>query len=202
MLGELDVHIRHSGSDLLVDKWMQFSGGNNVTIHDGYADWHEAGVYLADIIEANRGKVIVNCDIDCFVVNWELVHKIIKHMEICGYGYVGVRDDRFTIPHRDNSKDVMNPFFNIFDCRVASVPMDWERIPFVCEPYDEIFRGLRRSNKYMHLPNRQGEDGISTELYYNGGLYAVHSWYAREYGYDEFHTNRINKIIERCEQLL
>ena len=54
----------------------------------------------------------------------------------------------------------------------------------------------------MHLPNRQGEDGISTELYYNGGLYAVHSWYAREYGYDEFHTNRINKIIERCEQLL
>ena len=57
MLGELDVHIRHSGSDLLVDKWMQFSGGNNVTIHDGYADWHEAGVYLADIIEANRGRI-------------------------------------------------------------------------------------------------------------------------------------------------
>ena len=64
MLEKLDVHIRYSGSDLLLDRWMQFSGGNDVTIHSGYGDWHEAGVYLADIIDANRGKVIVNCDID------------------------------------------------------------------------------------------------------------------------------------------
>ena len=38
--------------------------------------------------------------------------------------------------------------------------------------------------------------------WYNGKVFCVHTWYAREYEHDELQRERINKIIERCEGLL
>lgn len=201
MFDKLKIHARHGIESPICERWLKFCDGHEVHIHKDYNKWHDAGTYIADLVANNKG-IVVNCDIDCFVMDWGIVRAIIKHMKINGIGYAGVRDDAATIPHRGNSREVMNPFFNIFDCDIMKVPYGWERLPFVHEPFDELFKGMRRENKYLTFSAKQGDDGISTELSFNGKVFCVHTWYAREYEHDELQRERINKIIERCEGLL
>ena len=109
MFDKLKIHARHGIESPICERWLKFCEGHEVHIHKDYNKWHDAGTYIADLVANNKG-IVINCDIDCFVMDWGIVRAIIKHMKINGIGYAGVRDDAATIPHRGNSREVMNPF--------------------------------------------------------------------------------------------
>ena len=69
----------------------------------------------------------------------------------------------------------------------------------IYEPYYCFYLWLRRNNKkFLFLEANQPfrEDEITNAVYFENEVLLYHTWYARSYGINKKHTDRINKILE------
>ena len=185
------VHLRGGCVEELRDMWYMFAPlGVGVEFIDGYLGWRDASAYLYDLVDANEGFV-VNCDTDCFVYDWAIARELVGYMMRNGYSHCGVRDDAGTIPHRTNSRDVMNPFFGIFNTSILRDLPDVLRVTDGYEPFNGFYEYINRNYRPLYLGARQCLDGVSTELLFRGRSFCVHSWYGREF---EEHRERIRAV--------
>lgn len=164
----------------------------------------------------------INIDEDAFIVNNEALLELLKHcvkekIVNCGFRDGGVLPIRFGNPL------VTNPFFNILAVKTIrtkyskleignflkqkinyenlipnELPFDFE-ISNDYEPFYPFFLWLNINHKVLYLEGKQHKDNFSTILYnHKGQEMLFHSWYSREYGIDQFHTNRINSLYKSC----
>lgn len=66
------------------------------------------------------------------------------------------------------------------------------------EPYYCFYLWLRRNQKqFLFLEANQPfqEDKITNAVYFKDKVLLYHTWYARSYGVNEKHSDRINKIF-------
>lgn len=190
----------------------------------GFDDWVGAVKYLEHILESET-KLVVNIDLDCFIFDWSVVEELIKDMNDCNLGYTHCGASDASMKGRANSSwVVMNPFFNVFD--IGSIPTinfeeayhegyrsEWSKSrcsylpepiemvayeqPFT-EPFNGLFNTLFLYGNPLFLKTREHEDGISTVLMYKDKEFALHSWYSREFNFDEFHRERILKLYQEA----
>jgi carbonic anhydrase/acetyltransferase-like protein (isoleucine patch superfamily) len=195
-----------------------FNFVRNTTSH---GDWGGAK-YLYDLILDNRYDWVVNIDEDFFTFNENAIFELFDYMIENEYDYCGISDGGMCV-HRQHSPIVMNPFFNIFNSKKIRDALDnvsyvetfrydhsmyrhmpdnikegfnWTNDNY--EPYYPFFYWLpERGFKPLYLESNEAEDGISTVLKNHLGVdIGIHTWYTRNYGVDQFHTDRINKAYE------
>ena len=65
---------------------------------------------------------------------------------------------------------------------------------------DTLIRYVTRHNndEPLFLKTREHEDGVSTVLMYKDKEFALHSWYSREFNFDEFHRERILNLFQEA----
>ena len=188
-----------------------------------FDDWVGAVKYLEHILESET-KLVVNIDLDCFIFDWSVVEELIKDMSNMGSKLTHCGASDSTMKGRANdSWVVMNPFFNVFN--ISNIPpIDFERAyhegyrsewfrqmsrydidiemeaykqPFT-EPFNGLFNTLFLYGNPLFLKTREHEDGISTVLMYKDKEFALHSWYSREFNFDEFHRERILNLYSEA----
>ncbi|MDX6182204.1 hypothetical protein SGQ44_08955 [Flavobacterium sp. Fl-77] len=181
--------------------------------------------YLDKILEYDIDYAI-NIDEDAFVVDnlaiLDLLEYCIKEEIVnCGIRDGGVLQIRYGNPL------VTNPFFNIFnvkkikenysksqvdDCLKKDIDYDNllpNNLPYKYEisnnyePFYPFFLWLNINHKVLYLEGKQHNDNYSTILYnHKGEQMLFHSWFSREYGVDQFHTNRINDLYRSCTNVV
>lgn len=174
--------------------------------------------YLYDLILKNSYDWIINIDEDFFTFNETAIFSLLDHMIEHNYDYCGMSDGGMCA-HRRHSPIVMNPYFNIFNSNKIRKALDdvayvetfkytenmKEKIPSNLkngfdwindnfEPYYPFFYWLcARGFNALYLESYESADEISTILKNHQNIeIGIHTWYTRNYGSDQFHTNRIN----------
>ena len=173
----------------------------------------------------NRGiEWLIMADEDVAFQNGDEVFKLIDFMVDNNYSVCGVRDGG-VIVHRDKNPYVINTFFSVINFKKiqdyynkneilknqyileSEFEDDLDALKYsfdvksLFEPYYCFYFWLRRrGEKILFLPSSMdinSEDQITNMVYnFNGELLLHHTWYARSYGNNEKHTNRINNILE------
>ncbi|MFV5703597.1 hypothetical protein ACM55F_17195 [Flavobacterium sp. XS2P12] len=168
-------------------------------------------------------KWLVLVDEDVVFVNPDAVLNIIKslennHEDICGIRGGGV------LSWRDKNPHLLNPFFCIFNLEKIYtiynekeflshqyiIPDEFDddlsALPFkfnkesLFEEYYCFFLWLRRNNFKFKFLNAQGNDfenDLETTKVFdsNNKILLYHTWYARSYGNNKYHTVRIDRVI-------
>lgn len=181
---------------------------------EGFDNWLQSADYLYYVIGAGNGMVI-NCDIDCFVYDWEKVYELIEEMKQGGYTHLGAHDGG-DIQGRSRSWATMNPFFNIFNTNEirnlkgirkwtevarAEFKPEWEkdrpdylRLNYNHvndEPFHGFFYWLYDVGKPYFIKTTLHSDDISTDT-----GFALHSWYSRLFDTPTQHK----RIVDLYEQ--
>ena len=164
----------------------------------GMNNYKDALWYLVEALQI-EADYIINCDEDCFIFDWSEVEDIITKMETEGIDYCGMPDSLEWCNHRNNARQVMNPFFNIFDakrCKWVLGNMTQKELlssPSVCR-FDEPFNGLlytfSKKLEALELKTVTHEDQITSIL-----PFALHTWYSRE-----FEGEHRQRILDRYEE--
>lgn len=177
------------------------------------------------VMQKLKGKEIdwlVMADEDVLFENPDLVFDIIKKMEAHNYTVCGIRDGGL-ISHRIHNPHLINTFFSIINFKEVesiwnerevlknqySIENEFEDdlsnlkgtydVLSVYEPYYCFYLWLRRNKKqFLFLDANQPfqEDSISNAVYFDDKVLLYHTWYARSYGVNKNHTDRINKILK------
>jgi hypothetical protein len=172
-----------------------------------------------------KGKGIewlIMADEDVLFENSNMVFDIIKKMEADNYTVCGIRDGGF-ISHREYNPYLINTFFSIINFKEIDAIWNKKEIlrnQFITknefkddlsnlkgiydeqslyEPYYCFYLWLRRNNKqFLFLDTNQPfqEDSITNAVYFEDKVLMYHTWYARSYGINKKHTDRINRILE------
>ena len=172
-----------------------------------------------------KGKGIewlIMADEDALFVNPDGVYTIIDYMKQHNYLLCGVRDGG-QIPNRIYSPYVINTFFSVinfkeleriwnpneilkhqyikeneFEENLLDLPQEFDTNSLY-EPYYCFYFWLRRLNNKILFLNAEKpfDDDDKTTLVYDteGKKLLYHTWYARVYGIDREHTQRIDKIF-------
>lgn len=172
-----------------------------------------------------KGKGIewlIMADEDVLFENPEMTFDIIKKMESENYSVCGIRDGGL-ISHRAYNPYLINTFFSIinfkeiesiwnkkevlknqysikdeFEDDLSHLKGDYDVLS-IYEPYYCFYLWLRRNNKrFLFLDSNQPfqEDTITNAVYFENEVLLYHTWYARSYGINKKHTDRINLILE------
>jgi hypothetical protein len=166
---------------------------------------------------------LINVDEDCYIIDNMAVQDLLDYMVENDYDYCGMPEAGISACRMANNPLVMNPFFNIFNIKSIQSKLDpigivhsefgedlLDKLPHhlmknkdygfgFCENYYRVFYWLLRNFKPLWLDGRNLDDEITTELFnHNGKPMCWHTWYAREYGKDDYHTVRIDKIIKEA----
>ena len=178
------------------------------------------------MMEKLKGKGVewlIMADEDVLFLNPDAVYSVIQEMKSKDYFVCGVRDGG-VIPNRTYSPFLINTFFSILNFKELELIWNkkevlqnqyinegefeekWSELPgpydtqSLYEPYYCFYFWLRRkNNKILFLDAEQfsTEDDKTTTVYdLNRNIMLYHTWYARSYGNNEKHTNRINKIFD------
>tara|TARA_R100000935_G_C2823686_1_gene161119 strand:+ start:957 stop:1769 length:813 start_codon:yes stop_codon:yes gene_type:complete len=168
---------------------------------------------------------LIMADEDVIFQNEEEVFKLINFMKDNDYSVCGVRDGG-EVAHRDKNPYAINTFFSVINFKKIQDYYNKKEIlknqyilenefednlsilkysfdsKSLFEPYYCFYFWLRRrGEKILFLPSSMKsdpKDQITNEVYnFNGKLILNHTWYARSYGNNEKHTNRINNILEQ-----
>lgn len=180
--------------------------------------------YLYKILK-HKIDYAINIDEDAFVINNDALLSLLEYCITERIVNCGLRDGG-VLPIRYGNPIVTNPFFNIMDVRTIrrefslrtierfkGEMIDYEffinnidlphkyNLTSEYEPFYPFSLWLNTNFKVLYLNAVEHEDGISTILLnHKGEEMLYHSWYSRNYGNDQFHTDRINKLYEFCNQ--
>jgi hypothetical protein len=171
-----------------------------------------------------KGKGIdwlIMADEDVIFINPHSVFDIIDEMKAKQITVCGVRDGGM-VSHRKQSPFVINTFFSIvnfkeiesiwneseilenqfvkkneFSDDCSNLLYDFD-VKSIYEPYYCFYFWLRRQGKkILFLDSKMDDDSISNYVFYNNKEILCHTWYARSYGVNETHTNRIERIFKK-----
>lgn len=176
-------------------------------------------IYMMKKLNSKPIKWLIMADEDVVFVNPNLVFDIIDEMERKKYFFSGVRDGG-VIKHRNQNPYVINTFFSIinfdelkkiwdkkivlknqyirlneFNDDLTQLKYDFNKTSLY-EPYYRFYLWLRRQGKSpLFLETETLDDNISNSVNFNKETLLYHTWYARSYGVNEKHTQRIDKIL-------
>lgn len=178
-------------------------------------------LFMMKMLKGKGIDWLVMADEDVIFSNSNSVFDIIDEMKAKQITVCGVRDGGMVL-HRKQSPFVINTFFSIInfkeiesiwnkneilvnqfvkknefgdDCSDLSYDFD---VKSIYEPYYCFYFWLRRQGKkFLFLDSKMDEDSISNYVCYNNKEILCHTWYARSYGVNEKHTNRIEKIFKK-----
>lgn len=178
--------------------------------------------YMMQKLKGKGIEYLIMADEDVLFENADLVFEIINKMESQNYTVCGIRDGGI-ISHRSYNPYLVNTFFSIinfkeievmwdrkevlknqfvleneFDDDLSNLPEMFNKLS-IYEPYYCFYLWLRRNGKEFlfldsNLPFQ--EDAITNAIYFENKILLYHTWYARSYGINRKHTDRINKILE------
>lgn len=178
--------------------------------------------YMMKKLKNRNIEWLIMADEDVLFQNSNLVFDIIKKMEFENYSVCGVRDGGL-ISHRNYNPYLINTFFSIINFK--EIELIWDKkdilknnyilenefdddlgkisglfnLESLYEPYYCFYLWLRRNKKqflFLEANHPFKEDEISNAVYFNDKVLLYHTWYARSYGTNEKHTNRINEVLE------
>lgn len=176
-------------------------------------------------MKKHKIKWLILADEDVIFINSSAVFNIINNLEEENIDVCGIRDGGM-LSWRDKNPYMPNPFFCIINLEII-LPIYSEKeiikncylvkdefdddlsnliFPYnkdsLFEDYYCFFLWLRRkgfSFKFLKAESAGFQNDLETTLVYDlndkGLLY--HTWYARAYGKNEYHTNRINNVINK-----
>lgn len=170
-------------------------------------------------------KWLVLCDEDVVFANVSAFYSLVKFMEKKSIDVCGIRDGGM-LSWRDKNPYLINPFFSIyrfdkiteifnyskiisqpkiseneFNDDLTKLKFDYDKLSNFEEYYCFIL-WLRRANFNFHFLKAESnlfENDLETTTVYNqkDELILYHTWYARTYEKNKFHTKRINEILEK-----
>ena len=168
---------------------------------------------------------LILADEDVIFKDSNIVFSIIKKMKDEDICVSGVRDGG-VIQHRQYNPNTVNTFFAIINFKEILeiynkteirknqyiLPDEFEihknqlkglfDVNSLYEPYYCFFLWLKRKGKtFLYLDAQMLEDNISNNISFTGKEFAYHTWYARSYNINKKHTDRINKILYRNNEL-
>lgn len=167
-------------------------------------------------------KYVILIDEDVVVENPAIFHKIVDYMDGNKLDIVGLPDadmgevrkfnpfacnlflcfiDYQRVLKKFCKKEILNNQFikkKEFDIDFTISISNTDTLSLK-ESYYCFFFWLRRKGfRFGYLDSNQDfseNDPITTSIYFNKSLIGHHSWYAREYGRDLTHTQRINNLL-------
>ena len=202
----------------------QFPEGILRFVIDGRNGMHSLNsiFYMFKILKGKGIKWLIMADEDVIFTRADKVFELIEYMEEHDYSVCGIRDGG-VIPHRTHNPYSLNTFFSILNFSEVEKIFDKKEItrnhyitsgefkdnlenlkhPYdvnsLYEPYYGFYFWLRRKGfKFLFLDAQLpfNEDPISNAVYTpSGELLLFHTWYARSYGRNRKHTDRINKVL-------
>lgn len=178
--------------------------------------------YMMHKLQGKGIDWLIMADEDVLFENPDMVFDIIQKMESQNFTVCGVRDGGLIL-HRKENPYVINTFFSIINFR--DIELIWDKkevlknnytidnefdddlrslkgafdVKSIYEPYYCFYLWLRRNKKqFLFLDTDQPfvDDEITNAVYFEDKVLLYHTWYARSYGINKKHTNRINKILE------
>lgn len=178
--------------------------------------------YMMQKLQGKGIEWLIMADEDVLFENSDMVFELIHKMKTENYTVCGVRDGGL-ISHRKENPYVINTFFSILNFR--EIELIWDEnevlknnytidnefdddlrslkgafdIKSIYEPYYCFYLWLRRKEKqFLFLDTNQPfvDDEITNAVYFEDKVLLYHTWYARSYGINKKHTDRINKILE------
>lgn len=193
-------------------------------IIDGTNGMHglDSVFYMMQKLKGRGIDWLIMADEDVLFEISDMVFELIHKMKTENYTVCGVRDGGL-ISHRKENPYVINTFFSIINFREIELIWDENEVlrnnytidnefdddlrslkgPFniksIYEPYYCFYLWLRRNEKqFLFLDTDQPfvDDEITNVVYYQNKVLLYHTWYARSYGINKKHTDRIDKILE------
>lgn len=175
--------------------------------------------YMMQKLKNKNIDWLVMADEDVLFLDNNMIFDIINKMKAGNYMVCGIRDGGM-ISHRLYNPYLINTFFSIvnfkeleriwnkneilknnyiidneFSDDLSRLKEDYN-LKSLFEPYYCFYLWLRRKNKYfLFLDVEMHEDKYTNSVRYNDKLFLYHTWFARSYGINEKHTNRINNIF-------
>jgi hypothetical protein len=193
-------------------------------IIDGTNGMHglDSVFYMMQKLKGRGIDWLIMADEDVLFEISDMVFELIHKMKTENYTVCGVRDGGL-ISHRKENPYVINTFFSIINFR--EIELIWDEnevlknnytidnefdddlrslkgafnIKSIYEPYYCFYLWLRRNEKqFLFLDTDQPfvDDEITNVVYYQNKVLLYHTWYARSYGINKKHTDRIDKILE------
>lgn len=178
--------------------------------------------YMLKKLKGKGIEWLIMSDEDVLFENPDMVFDIIKKMKAQNYTVCGIRDGGL-ISHRIHNPYLINTFFSIihfkeieslwnkkevlknqysianeFEDDLSNLKEAYDALS-IYEPYYCFYLWLRRNQKqFLFLDSNQPfqEDTITNAVYFEDKVLLYHTWYARSYGVNKKHTDRINKILE------
>lgn len=198
-----------------------FPNGVKKYVIDGRNGMHgiHSIYFMMKILKGKDIKWLIMADEDVFFRDTDSLYRIIERMEQDNYIASGVRDGG-VINHRVYNPIAINTFFSILNFEEISKIWDKREVKMnqyiepgefdtpknllfdsdllsLYEPYYCFyFWLLRKGKKILYLEADNLSDGISNSVKFNGLILLHHTWQARSYGRNKYHTDRINKLLK------
>jgi len=176
-------------------------------------------MYMMRKLKRKGIEWLIMADEDVIFTKSSFVFSIIEEMKNKHITVCGVRDGGVVV-HRKQNPWVINTFFSIlnfkeiesiwnekevlknqfvfeneFEDDLTKLKSEFD-IKSLYEPYYCFYFWLRRKNKkILFLESKMRDDEISNSVLFNNEVFLNHTWYARSYGINKKHTDRINKLL-------
>lgn len=176
--------------------------------------------YFFRMLEDEECDIAINVDEDCFITHLDAVLALARKVEQEKWINAGCSDAGAGVPRKGDPL-VTNPFFNVFN--LHEIRKSWNAYRLIpqlkkdnykgIEPYYNFFHWLVETfpQRTVYLENVRHQDTITTQLYAEGQLICLHTWFARFYKEtwltrlfegndrkDVNHSLRINLIIDQA----
>ncbi len=184
--------------------------------------------YFYQMIKDKDCDIAINIDEDAFLVNENAMMEMLDYAIDNNITNCAMADGTL-LKIRLFNPIITNPFFNILNLKNIREKYNLrdiksfdyvrhkkeliDKLPPVLaadergladsrkEPYYPFFFWLAYNFNTYYMPVEEHADGFSTVLKnQKGNPILLHSWWSRAYGVDEFHTNRINALMNEAAQ--
>ncbi len=198
-----------------------FPEGVQKYIIDGRDGMHgiHSIVYMMHKLKNKGIHWLIMADEDVVFTDNKLVFSLIDKMNNNSITVCGVRDGGAVL-HRKKNPFAINTFFSIINLKdvfdiwnkkevlknqyikegefhddLSELKGDFDS-KSLYEPYYCFYFWLRRQGKkFLFLESKMCDDMIANEVYCENKKLLCHTWYARSYGVNKKHTDRINIIL-------
>ncbi len=177
-------------------------------------------VYMMQKLKNKGIHWLIMADEDVVFTENKLIFSLIDKMSNDEIIVCGVRDGGAVL-HRKENPYAINTFFSIINLKEVFTIWNKKEVlknqyieegefhddlsglkgdfdpKSLYEPYYCFYFWLRRQRKKaLFLESKMCDDMITNEVYYENKKLLCHTWYARSYGVNKKHTDRINIILD------